>query len=506
MGYWLLVLSLSLADAAVLNIEDFGAVATPSSNTSILNRDALTAALAAAAEGDVVLVPRGRTYIMAGGAQCHKKVGVTLAIEGSLTGEPDRRAWPVDRNGNALHFITVKDARNFTVTGGGHIDGNGMTWWDGFIWGELSGSRPRLFIFNDCQDVLFERLTLRNSADQNINFNRCARVEVRFIDIVVERFKQRELKTKKMFARTRAAGYGWVLERPELRELIENIQHHGQYPGRTWKDWLLDQAVKLLPSFVLEPEDLNTDGIDPSGTDFHIHDCNILNDDDSIAVKPSSKADKVADCTQNILVENMVMTGFGASIGSVPPSADVNCVRNVTFRNISMPKTGKGIYIKSNPSCGKDHNQNGELVEKTSVIDSITYEDVTITEPWWWAIWIGPQQQHEPGAKLGEKCAIGYPLFNASCPTQGCSTFSNIAFRNVLIERPLLSPGVIMGNKSNPMRNVTFENVKVDLGGISRLYRGRWPFGRNYLCHDAEITSIGSNPSPCDPSTAVFEV
>jgi hypothetical protein len=58
-------------------------------------------------------------------------------------------------------------------------------------------------------------------------------------------------------------------------------------------------------------------------------------------------------------------TGFGASIGSVGPHADVNCVRNITFRNISMPGTGKGIYVKSNPTCGVGSNAAGELVNKT---------------------------------------------------------------------------------------------------------------------------------------------
>ena len=40
------------------------------------------------------------------------------------------------------------------------------------------------------------------------------------------------------------------------------------------------------PPPVLQPEDLNTDGVDPSGSDVWIHDSFINNDDDSIAVKP----------------------------------------------------------------------------------------------------------------------------------------------------------------------------------------------------------------------------
>merc|ERR1712046_165922 len=135
-----------------------------------------------------------------------------------------------------------------------------------------------------------------------------------------------------------------------------------------------------------------------------------------------------------MLIENLVLTGFGASIGSVPPHADHNCVRNITFRNISMPGTGKGIYVKSNPSCG-DGGKTGE-------ISDILFEDVSITKPVWWPIWIGPQQQHEPNTDLGETCALAFPI-NDHCPTQGCVDFNNIVLRRVSIEDPLLSPGVV---------------------------------------------------------------
>lgn len=43
----------------------------------------------------------------------------------------------------------------------------------------------------------------------------------------------------------------------------------------------------------------------------------------------------------------MILTGFGASIGSVPPDENVNCVANVTFRNIQMPYTGNSRNLES---------------------------------------------------------------------------------------------------------------------------------------------------------------
>jgi hypothetical protein len=35
--------------------------------------------------------------------------------------------------------------------------------------------------------------------------------------------------------------------------------------------------------------------------------------------------------------------------GSVPPNANIACIRNVTFRNINFEKALKAIYIKPNP-------------------------------------------------------------------------------------------------------------------------------------------------------------
>lgn len=160
-----------------------------------------------------------------------------------------------------------------------------------------------------------------------------------------------------------------------------------------------------------------------------------------------------------------------------------------------MPGTGKGIYIKSNPSCGLDYDRAGRLVQKTAIIEGIAYENVTITKPVWWAVWIGPQQQHEPGSPLGSKCGLLYPL-TPHCPTQGCATFANISLRNVLIDDPLLSPGFILGNASNPMKAVAFENVRVRFSNDKPL-RGAFPLGRKFLCEHAQVSSAGgTTPEP----------
>ena len=48
----------------------------------------------------------------------------------------------------------------------------------------------------------------------------------------------------------------------------------------------------------------------------------------------------------------------------VSPSDDVNCVRNITMRDISMPDTIKGIYIKTDPGTSGSGIVSDVLYEK----------------------------------------------------------------------------------------------------------------------------------------------
>lgn len=188
-------------------------------------------------------------------------------------------------------------------------------------------------------------ILLFNSPCWHLELDSVLHVEIRNVTVRTDRQKQQALKQQ------------WR----ELRR---------QDP--TFSRMEIDAELKGFP---LQPEDLNTDGFDIRGRDVWVHNCSILNDDDSVAIKPTDATNgPYSNCTRDMLLEDMVMTGFGASIGSVPPNSDVNCVQNITFRNIVMPGTGKGIYVKSNPSCGPN---------KTALIADITYENVHIIEPRW---------------------------------------------------------------------------------------------------------------------------
>jgi len=100
--------------------------------------------------------------------------------------------------------------------------------------------------------------------------------------------------------------------------------------------WDFDLNIPTFP--------LNTDGIDPAGSNIVIRNVKITNFDDAVAVKPANQDFQTCKCSENILVENCtVVYGVGMTIGSVPPNTSHNCVRNVTFRNISFTRPFKAI-------------------------------------------------------------------------------------------------------------------------------------------------------------------
>ncbi len=180
----------------------------------------------------------------------------------------------------------------------------------------------------------------------------------------------------------------------------------------------------------------NTDGYDVSGNNVWIHDCSVWTQDDTIAVK---------DGSTNMVFERIEASGVGVTIGSIGAST----VKNITFRDINMRNTYKGIYIKF------------RAVDE-GLIEDVLYENVYMSKPSQWAIWIGPAQQSDTKdicyAALCSICWPGYPL--AICNASD-SLYRNILLKNVTIVDPEMSPGVILGSSKNPMENVVFEDVIV---------------------------------------------
>jgi hypothetical protein len=345
-----------------------------------INRDAFNKALNQALAGDTVALKDGETYSFTGG----------------ILGE-DLDIWPIvtTHEGKQMYVpaINIVTSKNVTLTSssqnraqvawdkktnevnmvgnntGGILNGNGKPWWNDCIIGILpdaGDSRPRLVHVQSSADIVVEYLTLVNSAFWTLTVEAVGS-EIRYVNVLVDRdFKANLMNFHNPIIADPSTSSSLLVASESRRRKLR--AHDKEDVGFHFPTGLPDWVDRHIH----QPMDLNTDGIDVRGRNIWVHDCIVTNDDDSVAVKPTLHGRNTyylhhtfhVPCTEHVLLENLILTGFGSSIGSVTPSFSHNCVDHITFRNISMPATGKGIYIKSNASpCKK-----GESAQLTNIL------------------------------------------------------------------------------------------------------------------------------------------
>lgn len=134
--------------------------------------------------------------------------------------------------------------------------------------------------------------------------------------------------------------------------------------------------------------------------------------------------------------------------------------------------------MKSRPDAPESHR---------AVIEDVLYENITMYKPQQWPIWIGPAQQSENK----NDCSLLWPNPLASCPVPSNFEWNNITLRDITIYDGEMSPGVVIGNLSRPMKNIVFDNVRA-------IPPSHKPWGNNfYACYAAEGTATGgTTPVP----------
>ena len=310
------------------------------------------------------------------------------------------------------------------IKGNGVIDGAGYPWWLEVI---LTGKdkRPNLIDISVGKDTLIDGITVKNSPQYHL----------------------------------------FLMD--HLNLIVQNVVVHVDITSN-------DSFISEIPMFPL-----NTDGIDVSGKNIHLRNVTISNFDDAVAVKALPMFESnFTNCTQDVLVENsFIKYGVGMSIGSVTPNVNINCIKNVTFRNIVFKDPLKAIYIKANP--GDDG---------TGIISNILYENIEIYNALWWAIFIGPQQQKQPH-KEEKSCSFFFPLNGTQCIANPCITIQDITLRNVNIYDGILSTGILVCSAANPCSNFLFDNVNV-------YNRSVFPVSNGYLCENVNGFVKNSNVFP----------
>jgi polygalacturonase len=434
-----LILVLWLVSAnctSIISIDKFGAIPNNSSNSAAhANAVALRDALIAANQSQsTVVVPHGNVYEIFH-VEADYLINVTLRIEGTLraSAQLDRWLWPIDnRTGGDEDWaiLQFRHAKGLHITGHGTIDGQGYPWWINVISG-APDERPHLVICEQCDDLEIDSIVARNSP------------QFHFKIIDVRRFYAHDMSI--------------IVDVNQQQSLLARAGH--------WHPTL------SLPTFPL-----NTDGIDPSGTDVLIERVYINNFDDAVAVKPNNGRNR-SPCSERMLIRNSsIQFSVGMTIGSLSPSAHTNCIRNIVFENIVMNDPIKGIYVKSNP---------GDV--GTGIIEDIVYRNLTGFGSIWYPIWIGPQQQHQPNT-VGNPCSFLFALDpTATCETNPLVTIRNISLIDVSFRNTLLVPGVFWCDPVAPCTGFVVQNV-VNVG----------PFGLNqtYRCQNVVQPSITGSFKP----------
>lgn len=310
------------------------------------------------------------------------------------------------KGGRSVQCLEIVKSRNVTLKASsserrGLIDGRGSNYWGipviGFL--ELVEHRPRMVQFSLVSDLLVENLIFQDSPYHTLFMESVQNATVRHVSIVARRTP---------------------------------------HDGHSWID---------LSAF-------NTDGIDVSGTNVHIHDVDIWTQDDCIAVKDNPHPPYEST---NMLFERVNCSGLGFVVGSIGGTM----VRNITFRDSYLHRSVKGIYMKFH-TLERAHN-------RTGLVQDITYENIAMEQPLQWPIWIGPAQQSDERRLCPARpCSLCWPQNPyAECRTVPSTEYRNLTIRNIQINNPIMSPGVLLGGREethNLIHGVLFDNVRVTRG------------------------------------------
>lgn len=299
---------------------------TAASNTQIINT-----ILAQNPTGLQLTIPDAVFYFI-GGVTGSSMDSLRLVVDGTMFFIGNATTWPRQSDGKMQECIYFENLSNSIITSSsrGVLNGNGPEWW-----GTLT-SRPRLLHIVTSASLIVEHILLKNSAYWSFFAKDAHNLVIRYTDV-----------------------------------------------DARWSEDRTTHDMHDLTAY-------NTDGLDVTGRNIHIHDCNIWCQDDCVAVK---------DDTQNVLVERVQCSGLGLAIGSIGSSV----VRNVTFRDAVLTNTVKGIYIKTR---WRDNAPPGPAASITDVL----YENIVINHPLQFAIWIGTAQQD------GQPCSFYFPFL----PSEQC--------------------------------------------------------------------------------------
>lgn len=385
----LALVSASSVFAETVDLEQLGAKAEDSSEAVELSNGKLLTATLGKLRPGDRLLIPDKTFHVMGGIEVTNLTDVVIQLDGTLMFSSKTKVWPRTSTGGVLPCMHFMNLRNVTFTSG---NPRGTIDGQGAAWWG--------FIRYLEQEENRPRLFQMTGAK----------------DVLIEHLL---LKNSPYWTT-------WFSQVDGLEIRYSDISNRrSEHPGHD----------------VYNLGALNTDGWDVQGNNVWVHHSKVWNQDDCFTVKGTSS---------NMLFENIEASGLGLTIGS---EGGNDVVTNITFRNVYMDRTFKGVYMKFR---GSGPNQ-------MSIIQNVTYENIYMKEPEQWGIWIGPAQQADSREFWkGQPCSLFWPTVpGAQCHAADRGIYRNILLKNITIDNPKSQPGVILGDKAHPMTNLTFDSVRV---------------------------------------------
>lgn len=370
------------------------------------NKTEDTAAVQAALDNcTVVIFPSPGKFLLRPVHFRHSNMHVVVEAGATVVAWPDVDTWNTSSAVRPLFSqdtIAIHQLSNFSLTGGGIIDGQGWRWWP-FL---KTRSRPILLNIDLVAGLLISNITFRDSPSFH--------VQVRGVDM--------EIAHSRVEANLDSCD-GW----------------------------------EKAP---------NTDAFNIGGHRIHLHDLWVHNGDDCIPTNPMAYGSPAAGedgTTSGVLVENVhCECGTNGGVLIVPGSRGIppldwraggpnwhpRSIHNVTYRNMTVAHTNQGAGFKISEAY---ENVTGGMVS------DVTWEDIQIINPRNVPIYINVYTEDAAAAQCR-------PPSDAARP--GWLTARDLTFRNIVATVSQGAfPGCFLCSPTEPCTGLVFDNVTVSGGG-----------------------------------------
>lgn len=335
-------------------------------------------------------------------------VRLHLATNANLVASTEEAAYRItpglERHGAEngwLPFISVADAQNVAITGGGSIDGQGAVWWERWRANVRANparrsatDRPRLIYIKSSKNVLVEGVTLTNSPSFHVVMRYAEDIEVNRTRIITP----------------------WHAPNTDAIDPIDS------------------RNVRITHNYI---------------------DCN----DDHIAIKAEKFDPKYPDgVVSNIYIaHNTLLQGRGISIGSESSGG----VHGVLVEHNSFQGSMYGLRIKSpRGKAGKVTNivyRNTKMVDVwTPIVISGYYQGAPASQQ------ERSKMLGEGGFMLGDQ--IYPPESNPAQPFDAVKTphFSNVTVKDLTSTGQTHAAGFVIGVPEAALKEITFDNVSIE--------------------------------------------